>query len=273
MKPSTWRRLATAIWRRPNDPTIHGAMDLDATNAQSYLEAVRAATGVKVTITHLVARAAARAVANYPQTNVRIRWGRVRARETIDVCIQVVLEGGQDLSSALIQEADTKSLDTIGAELRKKAEAIRSRKDPQFKKTFSVARNTPQFLLRPLLAVADRVTQDFGWHLPSLGMPRDPFGSVMVTSVGMLGIDLGFPPIFPLGRAPILLCVGRITDRPWVVDGEVTVRPVLTISCAIDHRLLDGYQCGQLANFLRDYLEDPAAYDPLPEVDPTSVEP
>ncbi|SDS83098.1 dihydrolipoamide acetyltransferase family protein [Actinoplanes derwentensis] len=54
-----------------------------------------------------------------------------------------------------------------------------------------------------------------------------------------------------------MLGIGRIIDRPWVVDGALTVRKVTQLSFVFDHRICDG---GAAAGFLRtvaDAMEDP----------------
>ncbi|MEU4560966.1 dihydrolipoamide acetyltransferase family protein [Actinoplanes sp. NPDC023936] len=68
------------------------------------------------------------------------------------------------------------------------------------------------------------------------------------------------------GSAPIInhpqvamLGLGRIIDRPWVVDGALTVRKIAQLSFVFDHRVCDG---GTAAGFLRtvaDAMEDPAS--------------
>jgi pyruvate dehydrogenase E2 component (dihydrolipoamide acetyltransferase) len=54
-----------------------------------------------------------------------------------------------------------------------------------------------------------------------------------------------------------ILGLGRIIDRPWVVDGALTVRKITQLSFVFDHRVCDG---GAAAGFLRavaDAMEDP----------------
>ena len=56
-----------------------------------------------------------------------------------------------------------------------------------------------------------------------------------------------------------ILGVGRIIDRPWVVDGEIVPRKIAQLSFVFDHRVCDG---GTAAGFLRsvaDAVENPAA--------------
>lgn len=63
-------------------------------------------------------------------------------------------------------------------------------------------------------------------------------GTFTITNFGALGGWQASPIIRP-GEAAIL-GAGRIQDRPWAVDGRVEVRPVLPLSLAADHRLIDG---------------------------------
>ena len=59
-----------------------------------------------------------------------------------------------------------------------------------------------------------------------------------VTNLGERGADRVSGVIFPPQVA--LVGFGAIRHRPWVVDGEVQVRPVVTASLAADHRATDG---------------------------------
>jgi 2-oxoisovalerate dehydrogenase E2 component (dihydrolipoyl transacylase) len=63
-------------------------------------------------------------------------------------------------------------------------------------------------------------------------------GTISITNVGVFGVDTGTP-ILPVGEAAIL-AFGQVKDAPWVVDGELAVRKVCTLSLSFDHRLVDG---------------------------------
>ena len=63
-------------------------------------------------------------------------------------------------------------------------------------------------------------------------------GTITITNVGVFGVDAGTPILNP-GEAGIL-CVGQVAARPWVVDGELAVRQMTTLSLSFDHRVVDG---------------------------------
>jgi pyruvate dehydrogenase E2 component (dihydrolipoamide acetyltransferase) len=80
-------------------------------------------------------------------------------------------------------------------------------------------------------------------------------GTITITNVGVFGVDAGTPILTP-GEAAIL-AFGMVRDAPWVVDGQLAVRKVTTLSLSFDHRIVDG-ELGSAA--LRDVgsmLEDP----------------
>jgi pyruvate dehydrogenase E2 component (dihydrolipoamide acetyltransferase) len=63
-------------------------------------------------------------------------------------------------------------------------------------------------------------------------------GSITVSSLGEEGSDALYGVIFPPQVA--LVGVGRILERPWAVDGMLTVRPTVMVVLAADHRASDG---------------------------------
>ncbi|MGR6913996.1 dihydrolipoamide acetyltransferase family protein [[Actinomadura] parvosata] len=80
-------------------------------------------------------------------------------------------------------------------------------------------------------------------------------GTFTITNVGVFGVDGGTPIINP-GEAAIL-AVGQVRDMPWVVDGELAVRKVATLSLSFDHRMVDGELGSRFLADVGAMLEDP----------------
>ncbi len=80
-------------------------------------------------------------------------------------------------------------------------------------------------------------------------------GTFTITNLGMYDVD-GFTPVINLPEAAIL-GVGRITPKAIVVDGEITVRQMMVLSLAFDHRLVDGAPAAQFLQYLKDLIETP----------------
>ncbi|MEV0634716.1 dihydrolipoamide acetyltransferase family protein [Streptomyces sp. NPDC050619] len=81
-------------------------------------------------------------------------------------------------------------------------------------------------------------------------------GTFTLNNYGVFGVD-GATPILNHPQAA-MLGVGRITDRPWAVDGGLEVRKVVQVSLTFDHRVCDG---GTAAGFLRHVVDGITAPD------------
>ena len=87
--------------------------------------------------------------------------------------------------------------------------------------------------------------------------PEDYTGSTFsISNLGMLGID-EFTAIINPPEAGIL-AVGRVQDKPVVVDGQVVVQPRMRMTMSCDHRIVDGAMGARFLQTLKDFLEDPA---------------
>jgi pyruvate dehydrogenase E2 component (dihydrolipoamide acetyltransferase) len=80
-------------------------------------------------------------------------------------------------------------------------------------------------------------------------------GTITITNIGVFGVDGGTPILNP-GEAAIL-ATGRIVDRPWAVDGALAVRPVMQLSLAFDHRVVDGASGSAFLAEVAAYLHQP----------------
>lgn len=81
-------------------------------------------------------------------------------------------------------------------------------------------------------------------------------GTFTVTNLGAYGSVDWFTPIINQPESAIL-GVGRTVERPVVVNGEITIRPMLGLSLAFDHRVIDGAPAAEFLNVLIDLIEKP----------------
>lgn len=269
--PSPWRRISLANWKRPNDPTVYGVMKVDATNLVTFLENLKTKNlGAKITVTHVIAKAVALTLKNYPDINGIIRWGNIYLRKTVDIFLQVAVAEAHadekpDLSGAKVNRCDEKSLTQIAEDLSSQATKIRNRDDAQFKSSHQILKKVPSLILSWVLRFMTFLVYNLGLSFPKLGLPKDPFGSAMVTSVGMLGVPPGFAPLVPISRVPLILCVGGIENKPWVLTDKngistVEARPVLDIHFTFDHRFMDGLTGSRMYKYLQEILTNPSQH-------------
>jgi 2-oxoisovalerate dehydrogenase E2 component (dihydrolipoyl transacylase) len=80
-------------------------------------------------------------------------------------------------------------------------------------------------------------------------------GTITITNVGGFGVETGTPIINKPECA--IVATGLIAERPWVVDGQLAVRQLMTTSVSFDHRIVDGAYAARFLATLRGLLEDP----------------
>jgi len=86
---------------------------------------------------------------------------------------------------------------------------------------------------------------------------EDLIGStITLTSLGALG-GVSASPIINLPEVAIL-APNKLVDRPVVVAGQVTVRKMMNLSSAFDHRIVDGHDAAAFVHTIKRDLETPA---------------
>jgi pyruvate/2-oxoglutarate dehydrogenase complex dihydrolipoamide acyltransferase (E2) component len=268
-KLSPFRKIAIGTWRTSYDPSVYGTLTLRMDEALRYLEAFRTATGKRVTLSHMMAKAAAAVLHEMPDANAILRFNRIYLRKRIGVFFQVAMEdertGQIDLSGATVHDPEQKTLEQIHDEMADKIAQVRSRNDRQLEGTRSMFRRVPYLLLGPLLRLIGFLSYTLNLDLRWLGVPRDPFGSVMITNIGSLGLEQAYVPLVPYSRVPLLVAMGAVEDAPVVQDGEVVIAKVMRVCATFDHRVLDGAHAAFMAKTLRTWMESPFEhFDALP---------
>jgi 2-oxoisovalerate dehydrogenase E2 component (dihydrolipoyl transacylase) len=118
-----------------------------------------------------------------------------------------------------------------------------------------VVRNAEKMSARDLSdAIAAKATAAKAGKLPAQDLSGSTF---TVNNYGVFGVDgsaaiINHPEVAILG-------MGRIIDRPWVVNGQVVPRKLTQLSLAFDHRACDGGVAGGFLRFVADCVEEPVA--------------
>ncbi len=104
-------------------------------------------------------------------------------------------------------------------------------------------------LMREFSALVERVRAG---HLRSGEFTA---ATLTLTSLGADGVDVLYPIINPPQVA--IVGAGAIREHPWVEDRQLTVRAVLTLTLAADHRVTDGRSGARFLRTVADLLADP----------------
>jgi len=86
--------------------------------------------------------------------------------------------------------------------------------------------------------------------------PAEQSGSTFtISNLGMYGVQ-SFNPIINQPNSAILGVSGTV-DKPVVVNGEIAIRPIITLCLTIDHRVVDGLAGAKFMQDLKKLLENP----------------
>jgi pyruvate dehydrogenase E2 component (dihydrolipoamide acetyltransferase) len=114
-------------------------------------------------------------------------------------------------------------------------------------------RNTDQGSLADLMArMTDLVSRARVGALRSSEMTSP---TITLTALGERGVENVIPIIFP-PQVAIVGC-GATLDRPWVVDGQVAIRPVMRVTLGGDHRVSNGHEGARFLTTLERLLQEP----------------
>jgi pyruvate dehydrogenase E2 component (dihydrolipoamide acetyltransferase) len=80
--------------------------------------------------------------------------------------------------------------------------------------------------------------------------------TITVTSLGEQGGEMVLGVIYPPQVA--IAGFGKIVERPWVVEGAIVPRPVVTATVSADHRVSDGHRGGLFLAAVDRLLQEPA---------------
>ena len=89
-----------------------------------------------------------------------------------------------------------------------------------------------------------------------IGLEEMQGGTFTVTNGGTYGSMLSTPII----NAPqsAILGMHNIVERPWVVNGEIKIRPIMYLALSYDHRIIDGSVSVRFLKMIKELVEDPS---------------
>ena len=124
---------------------------------------------------------------------------------------------------------------------------------------------TDRGLVVPVIAGADSrtVAEIAAARADLVGRARDgkltagdlESGTFTISNLGMYGVEQFIAVLNPPQAA--ILAVGAIEERPVAQNGQIVVRPMMTMTLTCDHRTIDGAVAADFLRTVKDFLEEP----------------
>jgi pyruvate/2-oxoglutarate dehydrogenase complex dihydrolipoamide acyltransferase (E2) component len=257
---SAWRKVASSIYRRPVDSKIFGSVEIDITDLELFI-AEKRKNGIKATLTHVFILAAARALKQeVPELNTYIRRGNVVHRDHIDVMVSILLRDSK-MGSVMIKDADTLTLEELIKVMKDEVNQSRKGDENKTMQMKDKLARIPWPLRGWVYRIIKTVTMDWGFTFPTLGLSANSFGSFVVSNIGSLGLDMGYPALFPSSNVSFVLILGGVNRKPTVVNEQIVPRTILSLGAALDHRVVDASHGGLLFRYLKNVVNNPHQLD------------
>jgi pyruvate/2-oxoglutarate dehydrogenase complex dihydrolipoamide acyltransferase (E2) component len=261
MKPSDslnsdWRKVASTIYKKPVDSKVFGQSEIDVTELENFISNKRK-EGLKITLTHVFALILARSIKNeIPELNAFLRRGKIIARPSIDAMISVLQADG-GMGSALVSNADSLSLTEIEQVLREEINKSRKGNENESMQTKNLLTSFPWPIRNWIFKIYTTLTIRWGISVPWLGLSPQTFGSFVLTNIGSVGLDTGYPALLPSSNVAFVFVMGGIQKKPVVVNDKIVIRRMMSITVVIDHRIADASHGGKLLRYIKGAVRKP----------------
>ncbi len=260
---NTWRKVASVVYKKPVDSKILGTVEVDVTDLENYIVRSRQ-KGIKITISHVLILTIARALKEeVPELNGYVRRGKIIPRSQIDATVSVLLKGSQ-MSSVKINNADTLTLNELSTLMAEDINNSRKGSENKTMQSKNLLASIPWPLRGWVFNIYKKLTIGWGISMPALGLKTDSFGSFLLSNIGTFGLDIGYPALFPTSNVSFVMIQGSTNKRPWVVNDQIVPRKILSLSIAMDHRVVDAYHGGLLFRYIKKVFHNPEVLETKP---------
>jgi pyruvate/2-oxoglutarate dehydrogenase complex dihydrolipoamide acyltransferase (E2) component len=254
-----WRNISLGSWRPTGDSSIYAPLSVRVEAVLAFAQQASSKLGTKVNLTHIIGAILARALREHPSSNAVIRFGRIFPRRDVDVFFHVAGRDKDDLAGFVIRQACRRGIASFAADFQRQLDDVRHGRDVDYGRSKKSLSLVPGALSKWALNISSFLAYTLNFWSPILPMPRDAFGSMMISNIGSLGGEQAFIPLAPYTRIPLAVSIGTVRDAPWVEDGEVVVAKICTLCFTFDHRLMDGVQGAALLGAVSRLCADPTS--------------
>ncbi len=262
---TTWRKVASTIYRKPLDSKIYGTVEVDVTQLEEYIARKRK-EGLKITLTHILTLMVGRAFRNeVPEMNAFIRRGNVVHHKKINAMVSV-LRADKQMGSVKVENTDILTLQEISAILSKKIPKSRKGAENKNMQKKDLLSGIPWPFRSWFFLFYRILTVKLGISIPIKGINPSDFGSYVVSNIGSLGLDQGYGALLPSANVSLILIIGSVTKKPVVVDDQIVIRKILLLSVTLDHRVVDASHGGKLFRFLKYMIQNPQLLEKSPRI-------
>ena len=246
------------VMKDRNDACNQFAEEVNIAKADEFVRQQLMAGNEGFSLLHVILAAYVRTISQYPYLNRFVSGQRIFARHKIEVLMVV--------KKAMNMEAPETSINVI-FDPRDTVFDVYERFNEQVIKATTTKNETdgiasafsklPRFLFRWAVSVIKAL--DYVGLCPKALTENLPFwGSMIITSMGSLGIKPIYHHLYNLGNLPVFISYGT-KRKVYELDrnGNVTTKKVIDLKVVTDERTCDGFQYATAFKAFKKYMENP----------------
>lgn len=245
---------------RRADAQVFFEQKFDISQAIDYLERWNDGSGrCELRLFHLYVASVVRVLHERPRLNRFIAGRRLYQRNDIAVSISVIKVKDDDAKLTVVKQIFDPEAGLT--EIFERTEEIigngRAKDKTASEKEVRLILKLPRLFI-PLLPKLQKLGD---WlNITPASLPKaDPlYSSLMISHLGSIGIDAAYHHLYEHGTLPIFVTIGKIKEEPVLTEaGELAVRPVVTVRCTIDERIVDGYYAARALDLVEELVKAP----------------
>ena len=240
--------------------------EIDITNAEKYLATKKREGYTDMSLLHVILAAYVRVVCERPGIHRFIAGQKIYSRNKIECLMTIKKDMTLEAPDTCIKvEFDPR--DNIYNVYKKFQKTVIEAKneDGDFESIVGKLVKLPGLVLR--FAIGFLRFLDYFGLLPKALAKISPFhGSMIITSMGSLGIPAIYHHLYDFGHLPIFVSYGKMfTKEVTNIDGEKENHHFITFKVVTDERICDGFYYASAFKQLMRYLNHPEVLDEIPE--------
>jgi hypothetical protein len=254
-----YRRMMKFLMRGRNEAAVYFEQRIDVSKALPWIEEWNRGSGKRATVFHLVLFALANVLHERERLNRFTIGHRTYQRKGVFLSYAAKKAMSDDAPLATVKREFAKGasfadvVDYTNGDVGSAKSSTPSAMD----KELNILLALPSFLLVFLLGLLKRL---YKWGLaPRSLVDTDPlYTSAFIANLGSIKLDAAYHHLYEHGNCPLFVTIGQIADAPVIVDGQVVIRPFLTLRYTYDERVEDGLYCARALQVVAASIEDPA---------------
>lgn len=254
-------------------PTRTGAQNLiadtvDITETDKFLRELKNQGYKNISVLHIIIAAYLRTLAVRPALNRFCAGQRIYHRNDIEIIMTVKREMSLESEDTVVKvkfDVNDTLIDVYEKFNAAVEAAITEDSNTALDKVLGVLVKFPRFIFRGAVAILEFLDY-YGW-MPQALLDVSPFhGSMVITSMGSLGIPPVFHHLYNFGNAPIFTSYGRKYTQNFLnEDGSVSKKTLMDLKVSTDERICDGFYFASAFKLIKKIIADPKILMTRPE--------